>query len=186
MQTEENLLDDFQEPDYKYVGFWSRFGARFIDGIILRVFSFILSTATAEWGSVYLVAITSLLPLFYQPVMEYRYGASLGKMALGIKVVNYELEKLTLSNVVLRNILYFALQFTVVCFTVYYYYLFDHENSMLPNIFTSFSDGISWTSIYAVLLGALFITEIIFLLTDEKFRALHDRIGKTYVVKKLR
>ncbi|MBX9783108.1 MAG: RDD family protein [Chitinophagaceae bacterium] len=186
MQTEESLLDDFQEPDYKFVGFWSRFGARFIDGIILRVFSFILSAVTAQWGSPYLVAFTSLLPLFYQPVMEYIYGASVGKMALGIKVVNYDLEKLTLSNVVLRNILYFALQFTMICFTVYYYYIYDTENSVLPNLFNSLSDGVSWAAVYAILLAALFITEIIFLLTDEKFRALHDRIGKTYVVKKLR
>jgi uncharacterized RDD family membrane protein YckC len=184
---QENLLTDFEEPEYQFVGFWQRVGARFVDSIIVRVVVYILGLFINSSGSMIIYAVVSVIPLLYHPVLEYKFGASLGKMLLRIKVVNYDMQNLTIANVVLRNILYVGLQLIAVGFTLFYVYSFQsEENSIITGIVSSFSEGISWSVFYGLAMIALVIAEIVCMLTDSKFRALHDRIGKTYVVKKIR
>lgn len=84
-----------------FAGFWIRFGAKFIDMLIITVVSLIIGFmlgltigiggVESDGGS--LVAtlviqiINILIPAAYTTYMVGRYGATLGKMACGIKVV---------------------------------------------------------------------------------------------------
>ncbi len=182
---QENLLTDFEEPNYQYVGFWPRFGARLIDSIILRILGYVLSFISAGTGSILIFTTTSLIPFLYHPFMEYRFGASIGKMALRINVVTYEFQKPGITNVILRNIMYGGLELISILFSLFYFYRFREadDSRSIGSLFTSVSDGVNWWVIYAFTILALVIVEIICLVTDEKHRALHDRIGKTYVVR---
>jgi uncharacterized RDD family membrane protein YckC len=96
-------------------GFWIRFAARLIDGIILWVVSmiailpFILGIAAfakdsgekAEFSAssivliVVMYAIQFAIPAVYETVMVGRYEATLGKMALGLRVVRPNGQRLT-------------------------------------------------------------------------------------------
>jgi uncharacterized RDD family membrane protein YckC len=73
-----------------YAGFWQRFGAGIIDAIVLIPVAHILyyleglSIAAAILAAV----ISSALYSAYTIHFHYRYGATLGKMALKIKVTN--------------------------------------------------------------------------------------------------
>lgn len=89
----------------RFGGFWIRFLAKFIDGIILQavqmvlgfVVGFAVGAATRAQGgageNIQLVLTISLgllglaINLAYQMIMVGKYGATLGKMALGLKIV---------------------------------------------------------------------------------------------------
>lgn len=82
-----------------YVGFWIRFGAKFIDWLIVGVagmivgfvFGLVLGGFDDSGNSMAVKfsvqAINLLIPAIYTTYLLGRYGATLGKMACGIKVV---------------------------------------------------------------------------------------------------
>jgi uncharacterized RDD family membrane protein YckC len=88
----------------RYAGFWRRAGAVFIDGIIIYVanlpIGFVFGIMTpmmqdgngkpsgAFWAAFGVMYICQLvIPAVYMILMHGKYGATLGKKALGIKVV---------------------------------------------------------------------------------------------------
>ena len=83
----------------RYAGVGIRFGARFVDGLVFLVPFFVFAfvfvpgfLATAAGGRSGMFNLVFLLPaiifaLFYEVLMLRYWGATLGKMACGIKVV---------------------------------------------------------------------------------------------------
>lgn len=71
-----------------YAGFWERFGATFIDALILGLLQFILSFYVDEWqGNV----VNLIFGWLYYAVQESGpMQATVGKRALGIKVTNMD------------------------------------------------------------------------------------------------
>lgn len=74
----------------------SRAGAFLIDGVILSVpffvlvfgvFAFAAADSAAGLGFIPMTILWGLISIVYKPVMEGMKGATLGKMAVGIKVV---------------------------------------------------------------------------------------------------
>ncbi len=84
-----------------YAGFWIRAAAKFIDGIVLWIFSFLLTLAImpvtagqdpknlrAVLGTqAILIVLQMAFAASYTTWLVGRYGATLGKMATGLKVV---------------------------------------------------------------------------------------------------
>jgi uncharacterized RDD family membrane protein YckC len=188
-EASENLLTDFEEPEYRFVGFWPRFGALLIDGVILIVTGYLFTLFFSDTDSIAFILITSIIPFLYHPVMEYYSGATIGKMAIGIKIVNHELQKLSLSNVIVRNLIYIVLQIISICIELYGSQHPEENRNPFANIFSNDYGTdlyVKLSIIYFISIIIIYVLELIFLLTDEKFRTLHDRIGKTYVVQKTR
>lgn len=107
----------------RYAGFWIRFVAAFIDGLILGVaflpinlifsalnerFYFWGSWDWKEGASVGLLILFNLLRLAvswaYYVIMTGRYGATLGKMLLKLKVVGEDMGPVTYGTAALREI----------------------------------------------------------------------------------
>lgn len=183
----ENLLNDFEEPQYTYVGFWPRFGALFIDALILIAVSYFIKLPLQELDNELVVLIvTAMVPLFYHLLLEYKFAATLGKMLLKIKIVNYEMQPPTLSNIILRNIIYIGLQFVSFGKDLYNYYKAQSfEFDQLDGLASYFTPMVIVGLFYSAGVFVIYIIELVFLLNDQKHRALHDRIGKTYVVRNL-
>ncbi len=84
-------------PGYaRPVGFWMRLGAYIIDGLV-----FIPLVGIGIWNTMSLkntnVLVAISVPGFlYKPCLEAFFGATLGKMACGIKVINAQGKKLNL------------------------------------------------------------------------------------------
>jgi len=90
----------------KYAGFWIRFLAAFLDGIVISAamsmvmaifrqpygfFNFAGSSGNLMWGEGWQSYSMTLLQWLYQILMlKYYNGATLGKMALRLKVVKTE------------------------------------------------------------------------------------------------
>lgn len=91
--------------ELQYAGFWIRFGARFVDGLVMQGVSYGLlfligilgsafdSGAPGEPGAgeiillLFTIVFSIGFPVAYETYFVGKYGATLGKMAVGIKVV---------------------------------------------------------------------------------------------------
>lgn len=96
MPDDESL---FPEADIMYSTFWNRVGASLIDGFILILISqpaIYFNITSWKIPSVFL--LISLLTILYKPFLEYRYGATFGKMAVGLRVVGHDFGKITLNE----------------------------------------------------------------------------------------
>ncbi len=146
---------------YGYGGFWQRFGAKFLDGLITGVVGLALNVALAAiiLGTPNYIAgvreaasgprllyqvLTNFLGiaihLAYEIYFIRRYSATPGKLALGLKLVRADGSPLSIGRIVGR---YFA----------------------------------EWLSAFTLLIGYIIAG------FDEEKRALHDRICDTRVVK---
>jgi uncharacterized RDD family membrane protein YckC len=82
----------YQPATAEFAGFWIRFLAVIIDGLVLGVVLGPLEGAAVASNSVSFVTISSILAVLivytYNILMVWRFQATLGKMAMGIKVFN--------------------------------------------------------------------------------------------------
>jgi uncharacterized RDD family membrane protein YckC len=102
------ILDAPSSPErrLRYAGFWIRFAATLIDGILLSIvyyavlFSSIGSLSNPDFTSIgFVFVLVILMYLLYYPIMESSSKqATLGKMAVGIKVGKSNGERLTFWN----------------------------------------------------------------------------------------
>jgi len=99
----------------KYAGFWVRYAASLIDGMIIIIPMFILGLLVfalvsigglgSEGSGIFLRLFVPVLIWIYFIVMTKNYGATLGKRAMGIKVISDKSENLSWGQVVLRETL---------------------------------------------------------------------------------
>lgn len=93
------------QAEVKYAGFWIRFVALIIDVLVLIIPNAIVGRIMDAARMVLLgKLITMLLNWAYYVWMTDTYQATLGKRAMGIKVVSDNLERATLNQLVMREI----------------------------------------------------------------------------------
>lgn len=94
----------YGQPQLAYVSVGPRFLALLIDGVIVGVvtglLSFLLRNSPGAAGG-----IVGLLAIAYFIVMEATQGATLGKMALGLRVVKMDGSPISWSESIIRNLL---------------------------------------------------------------------------------
>ncbi|MEQ8561834.1 MAG: RDD family protein [Cytophagales bacterium] len=90
------------QENREYAGFWIRVGATFIDFFVLLIPIVIYWMFLFYWKNLGLVLVVYILITLYKPFMEYKYGATVGKMVLGLKVFSSELEKLSVKQTLVR------------------------------------------------------------------------------------
>jgi uncharacterized RDD family membrane protein YckC len=169
----------------KYGGFWPRFGALILDGIILSPISFGLTYYNiTSWKSSALMILVSLIGIGYKPFMEFYYGATLGKMALKLKVTNLNFEKADLGTILLRNIFHILPTLLSLFFTVGMFSDPDFESISGYQDYLMFSQRFSAAQYISYGSGLITIVEAIMLAVDQQKRTLHDRIAGTFVIEK--
>ncbi len=92
------------QAQLQYVGVGPRFVAVLIDSIIIAVVAGILNFAF-QGNSGVSGSLTGLLAIIYFILMEGTRGATLGKMALGLRVVKTDGSPIGWSEAIIRNIL---------------------------------------------------------------------------------
>jgi uncharacterized RDD family membrane protein YckC len=85
----------------EYMGFWIRLAAAIIDGVIISAISFVLSHITIGAGTAFWIPLAWL----YHWLFIGLKGQTLGKMVLGIKVVNAAGSQPGLGEAALREVL---------------------------------------------------------------------------------
>lgn len=132
-----------------YAGFWIRFVAKFIDGIILAVPSFAIQFALgmgisatidtssanpeinpAQIGMMLLSMVIGIgIQVLYNGLLVSKYGATWGKMALGLKIVNDDGSKVSTGKAIGRVFAELVSGFT--CYIGYIIAGFDSEKRSL-------------------------------------------------------
>jgi uncharacterized RDD family membrane protein YckC len=186
-QVNKDLLNEFDDAqvDATYATFWDRCWALLIDGLVIGVITGLINFYNELYSkSIPLLIIISLIGLVYKPFLEYRYGATVGKMALKLTVVNYDFKTISIKEALLRNVFEIGVRIysLILAYAIFLTPGFRDVTSFKEYaVFSkSVSNGYWFSGIYAMII----IIEIIFLLNDKQKRSLHDRIGETLVIKK--
>ena len=126
---------DLSLPPQRYAGFWIRAGARLIDSILIAIVQYALIFAVAGLGSETAVSlgVSGLIYLLvhptYEAVMTVQHRATLGKLALGIRILRTDGATLSWGRAIGR---YFAqLLSQITLFIGYLMAAFDQRNQAL-------------------------------------------------------
>lgn len=165
----------------RYDTFGARFWAINIDGFILNILLQVFKLFSTTDSSVTSLLITTAIlniPYVYAVLMIGKYGQTIGKMIMKVKVVDKSTEDtISYSQSFMREAVPIFLVNTVILLN---YILFSDVDlktfnlSVLGNILLYLPTGM--ILIWSVL-------EIVTMLFDDKNRALHDKIADTVVIK---
>lgn len=173
-----------EEIRVTYAGFWERFGAIILDWLVLLPLTIVNYYNTRNWRSIGLMAVISIAVLCYKPLLEYLYGATLGKKGIGLKVVNKAYEKVNLKEALLRNIFHISVGLISVFVSAY---ILQHGGVKRSGGIHSLED-IDSSQIISILYSGfvfvLYLADAICLVSNSKKQSIHDLIAGTYVVKK--
>ena len=183
---ENQVLDDemaLEEAEPKYAGFWIRVGASLIDVLVYLPFAGFNLYNFYTLKNLPLQIIVTILILLYKPLMEFRYGATVGKMAVKIKVVNQQFGKISLTQAILRYSPWLpswalSLYSTIILFQNQAFLSTSdmQEVAMIQQQETP----VTLTNIFSVLL----LITVLVVAFDDKKRGVHDMIAGTFCVYK--
>jgi uncharacterized RDD family membrane protein YckC len=126
-----------------YAGFWIRFGAKFIDGLIIWVvqmaamllfapmlgLDFFSSEPPTNFAFLLIYPFMIALSIFYSVWFVGKYGATPGKMALGLKIVTSSGDSISYMKALAR---FFAeIVSAIVCYIGYIMAAFDEQKKSL-------------------------------------------------------
>jgi len=171
-----------------YAGFWKRFFAGFVDLLIFVPFMFLfhfidgISITAAMVGAV----CSGLFYSVYSIGFHYKFGATIGKMAAGIKVTRPNGDAIALKHAILRSS--FDLIFAVA--TIYTQLIVLSQVDPAIYLTASWTEQgqhmlqffPAWHDILNAVTFAWVLSEFVVLLFNERKRALHDFIAGTVVV----
>jgi len=155
--------------------FWPRFLARLIDGLIfilLSLFGLLIDFFYNDFIFLWFNILIFLYPL-YSIYYHLRYGQTIGKKALGIKVISISGQnKLKFIQVVIRE--------GIVWFTMYTIKIVEAIDYFTTNINITF---INFISIHATTISlVLMILALVVTFMNKKRRSLYDFLTKTEVI----
>jgi len=160
---------------HKYRTFWPRFWAGWIDTFVfIPLFGvdwLVQQTTSAPVVLALWFVLYTLSFDIYSVALHTKYGQTLGKMAMRIKVLSVSETKLSLRQALLRDIVPILLSSVSLVF-------------WLPRILAGIKFELTWVdelSLYGSL--AWFVVELVTMLTNAKRRAVHDLIAGSVVVR---
>jgi uncharacterized RDD family membrane protein YckC len=187
----DNLLDDaFNEKQNDgsqiiFATFWTRVWASLIDAlIIMPIVLPLMLYNMSMWKNVFILIAIIIVPPAYKVFMEYTYGATLGKMARRIVVVNYDFEKPSLETILLRNIVGVASGAVTFLSTLYIFSLDGFKEVTGFIEYGVFMKKNSLVNRISNVMSLVSLIDVLMMLSDKQNRTYHDKIGKTYIVKR--
>jgi uncharacterized RDD family membrane protein YckC len=164
----------------KYNTFWPRFWAVLVDSLIFLPIGILDNYLNSAERGLFILIVWAIVShtvyWLYSVILHARYGQTLGKRVMRVKVLDFNEERLpTLRQAFIRDINYiFLYTFSLGYFI---YLVFTGQNTSETEA-TSLPDQIMiWAAF------GWFLLEIITMATNDKRRAFHDYIAKTVVVR---
>lgn len=168
MENQTTIVPPASAPVTLYAGFWKRLGAALIDAIILVVGAIIIGMVAGivTGGSLFAASLLSMLGMVaYHIYMNGTFGATVGKMALGIKIVQLDGRAIDYSIAALRYSPFIA--FGVISL------VFGASQSAAPAL----DAGTVLNLLYC-------LAAIVVLIINPMKRTIHDFLAKTVVINK--
>ncbi len=168
----------------RYAGVWIRLGAYLIDGVCLIPLT-LLGTIynNTDLKSLPLAIAITIVTYLYKLLMEYRFGATLGKMAVKLKVVNSDQEKISLGQAFSRTIPWLIGSLIGIYST---FKLYEHKLFAKAHTFETVvkvQSKVGGEELQYVIYG-LFVLIAVTIGVDSRHQGFHDKTAGTFVVKK--
>ncbi len=165
-------------------GFWIRFGASIIDSLI-----FIPIIVLSIWNTWYpkssvLLVLSSLPGLIYKPFMESFFGATLGKMACKIKVINDNGNKLSLFSAYIRFFPFLLSAGVSLASQLILYSSPEFQSAESLMELGQAQQGTSFLDVIGYVATAFILVDCIFVAFTFRKRALHDMMAESFCVYK--
>lgn len=173
-------LNTGSEPK-QWAGFWVRTGASLIDGVIYLP---VVALSFYNLLSLKFLAIQIIIDvvlLLYKPLMEYRYGATLGKMAVKIKVVNTNFEALSVQQAILRSFPFWISHLSSLASAILLFQQTNFETATTLTQVTFLQNEVIPSSINTAISFFTLVCCIVVAFTEKK-QGLHDMMANTYCV----
>lgn len=171
-----------------YAGFWKRFGAAVVDLLVFipLIFIFTYLEGISIGIAMITVIISSTLSSMYTIYFHYRFGATLGKMAVGIKVTLPNGSTIGLKQAILRSSVDLGFALFIIIAEVTALSKVDPEQYLSAG-WLKRSEYIipllpAW---YVIVRGGFHVwywSELLVLLFNKRKRAIHDFIAGTVVI----
>lgn len=149
--------------------------AAIIDGIVFTPLAFLEEWMGDKIAGLPIAASSSflvaLLPLVYSIFLHYKYGQTIGKRIVGVKVLDVsETRLLTLKQSVFRDVFFLIIEVAgFICFL-----LQTNKPECLQNNYSDFAaQPIMWWT----------VIELVTMLTNSKRRSIHDFMAGSVVVR---
>lgn len=162
-------------------GFWIRVCALLIDDMIFIPISMISMLNLLLFKSITLFIVLTLPCFLYKPVMESRYGATLGKMACGIRVIDGIGRKITLEAAYFRFLPFLLISIPGTIQNISLYMSPGFESAKTLKEITQLQQSGPLNTFMLLVVSFLLIDCIAVAYTYRK-RALHDMLVGSYCV----
>ncbi len=185
--SEENLQEsDFEVHGFKeeveYASFWIRVAAALIDTVVFAPLIVLSFVNLFYVKSLVLLYVMMVLQALYKPLMEFKYGATLGKMAVKIKVVNEEQHPITLDQSFGRYLPWVISTVISLITTTAIYMSVDFNNLTSYMQLAEISESMPLNTVSQAY-NFIFLILILWMTIDKKNQGVHDKIAKTMVIK---
>lgn len=174
------MSDITKENKIRHVAFGVRLGAYMIDSLILLPLNVLAILDLMLWKSIPLFVFLNVIVLIYKPLMEWKYGATIGKILTKIRVVKMNYKPINLQDAFNRYIFFFANSFSgfIASLLLFYKTGFDKVISLdkLTEMQASNDNILDSALLILVFVSCTFIS------MDLQRQALHDKLAKTFVV----
>ena len=162
-------------------GFWIRVGASIIDSLLFIPIGILSFWNLFSLKSSAMLVAVSVPGLLYKPLMEAYCGATLGKMACGIRVVDGRGEKLSVFYAYVRAFPFLlatcvGLASQLVLFSSPAF----QDASSLQELAEAQSKG--FLDVVSTIVNVLTVVDCIFAAFTFRKRALHDMLAESYCV----
>lgn len=169
------------EKSVRFAGFGIRVGASLLDSLVLVPLIGLDYLNMLQLKNLPLALSLALISALYKPLMEYFYGATVGKMIVKIKVVNYQLGAISLEQALIR---YLPWAMSVVVNFLATAALFEAEGFAEARDFVTYGELAAaspydkWIqfSIWVMPISAFGI------LFNNYQQAVHDQLARTYCI----
>jgi len=164
-------------------GFWIRVGAQIVDSLIFLPLGIVVIWNIYSLKSTVLLVLISLPGLLYKPFMESFFGATLGKMSCGIKVIDDNGNKLSLFGAYVR---YFPFLMSTAVGLAGQLILFSSPQFQSATSMMEIGQAQQGNFLDPVgkIVGLLVVIECIVAAFTFRKRALHDMLAESYCVYK--
>jgi uncharacterized RDD family membrane protein YckC len=172
-----------------YAGFWRRFGAFWLDFLIVLPFAAIayVGDAQSRLFQLYWFVPGLVFGLWYHAYLVVRYGGTPGKLILNMRIAMVDGSQVTPKAAILRYVVLLVLaELSVLAFIMGSLKMTDNEWFSLA--YMDRADRIvelapSWYQAVTVLMNIWIWSEFVTMLFNKKRRAVHDFIAGTVVLK---
>lgn len=164
-----------------YATFTQRMYAFIVDCLVFIPLNILGNFNTLMMKSFALSAIITIVWWVYKPVMEWKFGATLGKMLLKIRVVDEGLQPLSFNQASLRFIPYFAVSLSLLFSTFYLFNAIGFDEANTFEEFQKIQEQLPSNDTASIAIF-FFIFSCSSIMLDEKKQAIHDRFSRTYCI----